>query len=212
MDISGITTIFERHKVLRIVLAVTVIFFLLMVSSHTGLLLLPIALFFFLGIPFLIYNILKNSSNTRRELTLLPNLTEEERRNLLAHPAAHFQTDSQKYSRVFNVSFVILLIPFIYLAFLFSILPAENEELARVSYIFSAILFGIVESGVGLLSFIAGYPRIHNHEYRMVEQYAMQTKTGAWKRIRNNRIWSWVIWGASASLLPLLIILYFITF
>lgn len=203
--------LWEKHKSLRIVVVVVLVFFLLMVSSHTGLLLLPIALFFFLGIPYLIYNIIKNSSNASQERTVLSKPTEEEQQQLLSHPAANFQTGSQKYSRAFNVSFVILLLPFAYLAFLFSISPVENEELARVSYVFFGILFGVVESVVGLLSFIAGYPRIHNHEYRMAEQYAMQTKTGAWKRIRNNRIWSWVVWGTSASLMPALLIAFFLT-
>jgi hypothetical protein len=201
----------EKHKSLRIVVTVVFVFFLLMVSSHTGLLLLPIALFCFLGIPYLIYNIIKNSTNTQKELLSLPKLTEEEQQQLLAHPAANFQTDSQKYSRAFNVSFIIILALLILLFIFIAAFPSENPGLKGIAYIAFGLLFVIVASGAGLLSFISGYPRIHNHEYSMAEQYAMQTKTGAWKRIRNNRIWSWAVWGVSASLMPIFVILYLIT-
>jgi len=127
-----------------------------------------------------------------------------ERQEYSHHPAVYFQTASQNNSWALNAFFTIGAILYLIAGFLYiqsSIVILNNASLLSELSTYRMVLWTIIIFGNAplitaalWLAVLANVPLIYNTELRIAERLALKTKTGAWKKILTNRIWSWSIW------------------
>lgn len=134
----------------------------------------------------------------RKEAVISQSRTEEDRQRLTQHPAFRFNNESQIHTLVHNI--ILTVAGIILLAFTFFFV-------GEVRYANPGIHFGINMSPELTLGFntvmilltvtciVVNVGIVYNQQIRAVEQHATRTRTGAWKLILVNRIWSWGVWS-----------------
>jgi Ca2+/Na+ antiporter len=193
------------NKTFRFLLIGTIVCFLLLFTPAVWLLIIPIIVLIVGAVPYFIYLIIRTVRNRQTERNAISSYSENEKQALLNHPAAHFKTNAQQYTRIFNIIFILAVIPFLWIAFSFYFTPVEARGTVAGLLSIGGILFTIVIA-TGILSTVTSFPLMHDKQLRLAEQYAIRTRTGAWNVIRNNRIFIWIVWIIGASLIPLLIV------
>jgi hypothetical protein len=108
---------------------------------------------------------------------------------------------AQRYTKVFNIIFIISTVLLLGIVIALPQMIESGATLLglRVLLFFTTLLAWI-------LSITAGLPLIRDQDIRFTEQYAIQSRTGAWQKIQHNRIITWSVWIIGAVAIPLLAI------
>jgi len=170
-------------------------------SPAQKLLIVPAIVLVLAAIVYFIYLVYINVRNSRTGKDVINGIPDNKRIAYENHPAVRFATSTQRYTRIFNVIFIITIIALLCTLFISSQVSEVKVNFLEpsVPLLFAALL-------TWLFSIIAGQPLIRDQDIRFAEQYAIQTKTGQWRKITHNRIITWSVWGIGTAIIPLLTI------
>jgi hypothetical protein len=170
-------------------------------SPAQKLLILPVIALFVGVIAYFVYLISSALRNAKTEKDIINKIPEGERSAYGSHPATHFMASAQRYTKVFNIIFIISTVLLLGIVIALPQMIESGATLLglRVLLFFTTLLAWI-------LSITAGLPLIRDQDIRFTEQYAIQSRTGAWQKIQHNRIITWSVWIIGAVAIPLLAI------
>jgi hypothetical protein len=170
-------------------------------SPAQKLLIVPVIVLFVWTIAYFVYLVSSALRNAKTEKDIINKIPESERSAYGSHPASHFMASSQRYTKVFNTIFIISAI------LLFGIVIASPQMTdSGAIFLGLRVLLFFITLLAWILSITAGLPLIRDQDIRFTEQYAIQTRTGAWQKIQHNRIITWGVWIIGAVAIPLLAI------
>lgn len=108
---------------------------------------------------------------------------------------ANFESAPQANSLVLNAILSVNLVASIVFALIVITNPAPDNGFFLGVWEVAALATGSAAMIGGVALAIANSPLLYKPDFLRAEEYALQKKSHAWKLIRLNHIWSWVIWG-----------------
>jgi Ca2+/Na+ antiporter len=175
-------------------------------SPAQKLLIMPVIVLFVAVMIYFVYLVYVTARNSKAQKDIINSIPENERTAYTNHPATQFATSPQRYTKVFNIIFFISVA-----ASLCTLFASSQTSESGVSFLGLRVILLLITLLAWLLSIIAGQPLIRDHDIRFTEQYAIQTKTGAWRKISHNQIITWSVWVIGTAILPVLAISIFVT-
>ena len=121
---------------------------------------------------------------------------EEADQELIESPAFRFAAKTQTHT--FSHNFLLTITGILGIILLYLTRATNNDSDWQDVALWGVGTLAVIGS---IYSIIINVGLIYNKKVRAAEQYATRTRTGAWKLILVNRIWSWGIWvtgGAAA--------------
>jgi hypothetical protein len=143
----------------------------------------------------------------KAEQAILAAMDDSDKQQFTTYPAYQFATRTQIHTFANNILLTISSIAFIILGFIiWKTHDAEDWQDVALWALGTALFTQTI------LTVIINTELVYNTSLRLTEQYALQTRTGAWKLILINRIWSWGIWtvGALMGVAGIVIVLIFV--
>jgi len=129
----------------------------------------------------------------KKEREILDTMDEAGKQQLTQHPAYKFEARSQIHTFANNILLTVSTIGGIILA---SVITVTNNSEDIQDVILWALGTALVTQTVITIIFNTGI--VYNRKLRLTEKHALRTRTGAWKLILTNRVWSWGIWTVGA--------------
>jgi hypothetical protein len=147
----------------------------------------------FAGPVYVIIVLIVTARKRKAERAILASMNNFDKQQFTTYPAYQFAARTQIHTFATNILLTISSIGGIILG---SVIGATNNS----QDIQDVLLWGLGTALVvqTILTVIINTELVYNTSLRLTEQYALQTRTGAWKLILINRIWSWGIWTVGA--------------
>jgi hypothetical protein len=147
----------------------------------------------FAGPVYVITVLIVTARKRKAERAILASMNNSDKQQFTTYPAYQFAARTQIHTFATNILLTISSIGGIILG---SVIGATNNS----QDIQDVLLWGLGTALVvqTILTVIINTELVYNTSLRLTEQYALQTRTGAWKLILINRIWSWGIWTVGA--------------
>jgi hypothetical protein len=142
----------------------------------------------------------------QKERELLDTMDEDGKQQLTQHVAYKFEARSQIHTFANNILLTFSTIGGIILAIVITA-TKNSEDIQDV--ILWALGTALVVQTIITIIFNTGI--VYNQKLRLAEQHALRTRTGAWKLILINRVWSWGIWTVGALMGIGLMVLFGVT-
>jgi hypothetical protein len=201
-NISMTTTPSFPKQILKRILIYTGISALIGASGLVGVSFLAVfaaGIILHLGVAYVIVVIVITLRNRKKEQENLKTATPNYLSSVEKNPAFTFADISQ--IQTFSSNFVITVTGIIIavLAWQETYPFYDRAGDDPTIYTFFAI-FGTAFVFQTIYTIVVNRPLIYNQELRMAEQQAYRTRSGAWKLILANRIWSWGIWVSGGLL------------
>jgi len=184
------------QRIIRNTILYALGFILIGIVGRFGLALVAIygaILLVFAGPVYVLVVLIITARKRKAERAILASMDDSDKQQFTTYPAYQFAARTQVHTFANNILLSISAIGGIILGI---VIAATNNS----SDIQDVLLWGLGTALVTqtVLTVIINLELVYNTSLRLTEQHALQTRTGAWKLILINRVWSWGIWTVGA--------------
>lgn len=185
-----------KQRILRNTILYALGFILVGIIGRFGLALVAIygaLLLVFAGPVYVLVVLIITARKRKAERAILASMDDSNKQQFTMYPAYQFAARTQIHTFANNILLTVSAIGGIILGI---IIAATNNS----SDTQDVLLWGLGTALVTqtILTVIINTEIVYNTSLRLTEQYALQTRTGAWRLILINRVWSWGIWAVGA--------------
>jgi hypothetical protein len=184
------------ERILRNTILYALGFILVALAGRVGLAFLAAvgaAVLLFLGPFYVLFVLIITLTKRKKEQIILDSMDEQTRDQITHEPAYTFNAPAQIHTFANNILLTFSVIGFSILSYIiWKTNNAEDWQDVALWTLGTALIAQII------LLLIINVGLVYTRRIRLTEQYALQTRTGAWKLILINRIWSWGIWTVGA--------------
>ena len=184
------------QRIIRNTILYTLGFILVALAGRVGLAFpafFVAAALLFLGPFYVLFVLIITLTKRKKERIVLDNMDEPTREQLTHEPAYTFNTPTQIHTFANNILLTLSTIGFSILGYIiWKTSDAEDWQDVALWTLGTALVTQTI------LLIIINIGLVYTRRIRIPEQHALRTRTGAWKLILTNRVWSWGIWTVGA--------------